>query len=462
MSEDRSAELNKLFRFIIFQCVLSFLAVILYSTASAIPLSIYSNAQLRYDRVYLSDGEGNDNKFHQILDLTVTEKEWNHFRFSLSGDMVEDVDCKRNDENDRLRNINDTWNYTSHGYLYICQVEMYNYGLLNYARLGRQYVNHELTSHIDGLNFSVNTELYDMNIEPFAYIGLPVHLYEYPDYSETKEIGGGAHIYLFKSTKITVEHLYIQDIPEIAGTYGDDEKRDYQETAIAARRPLFNNGYGYASLKMLDFCPKQINTMFSFTFEGLNLDVDASYLYQFNEIDKMSRSTSLYTDLTGKILPHHFITLDLMKGLYKDYLYLSMGTEWRLLGIGEDESEFNHSYNHEYLAVTMDNLLKKGLHLSLQADYWRTMDGHNQDTIISGGGEAGYEKSGAYGIQIGSYYSQYQYDYFINEDEITNVYTIYSRLNYYLKHDLYIKASYELDIYDIYEHQFSVTLGHQI
>jgi hypothetical protein len=39
--------------------------------------------QLRYDGRYLSHGEDDDHKLHQIADLTVQEKGWEHFQGPL-------------------------------------------------------------------------------------------------------------------------------------------------------------------------------------------------------------------------------------------------------------------------------------------------------------------------------------------------------------------------------------------
>ena len=167
----------------------------------------------------------------------------------------------------------------------------------------------------------------------------------------------------------------------------------------------------------------------------------------------------MYTGLTGTIKPYHNVTLDITKGLYKDYLWVSGGTEWRLLDSGEEETEFNHSYNHEYLALIVESMSMRGMHFSVQADRWKVMDDDNDDTISTFTGEIGYRKPETINISIGSSYSLYSYDYFIDTDEKTDVYTVYSDVRYYVKPELYLDARYELDIYDIHEHRFIATVG---
>ena len=427
-------------------------------------LSLSGLLQLRYDGRYPSHGKDDDHKLRQIADVCIKENKWGHSRFSLSGDVIEDIDSKDDDnQTDRTRTVHDSWDSSSHGYLYICQAEIYELGYLNYARFGRQYVNHELTTtHLDGLNLLLNFDLFGTQIKPFVYAGIPVRLYEGGDYWDAEEFGGGAHIHLGRSTKITLEHQVIEEEPDIVGSYRESGKNRYEQSAFAIRRSLLHKGYGYVSLFLLDNSPKNVNTRFSLLVDRLDLDIDASYFYQFKEISETPTSSPYYTALTGTIKPYHNFTLDIMKGVYKDRVWISGGTQWRLLDSGEEESEFNHSYNNQYLALIIDDLLMKGVELSLQADFWQVMDSNNEDEILSFGGEIAYEKPKTINISLGSFYSLYKYDYFADTGEKTDVYTVYSDIRYYIKSGLYFDARYELDIYDIREHRFVATLGLEI
>ena len=55
-------------------------------------LSLSGLLQLRYDGRYLSHGEDDDHKLHQIADLYIKENKWGHFKFTLSGNIIEDSD----------------------------------------------------------------------------------------------------------------------------------------------------------------------------------------------------------------------------------------------------------------------------------------------------------------------------------------------------------------------------------
>jgi hypothetical protein len=422
-------------------------------------LSLSGLLQLRYDGRYPSHGVDDDHKLRQIADVCIKENKWGHSRFTVSADVIEDIDSKDDDnQSDRTRTVHDTWDSSSHGYLYVCQAEIYELDHLNYARLGRQYVSHELTTtHLDGLNCMLDFYLFDRQVKPFVYAGIPVRLYENGHYSDATEFGGGAHIHVDRSTKLTLEHQLIREEPDLVGSYEEAGATRYKQSAFAIRRSLFYNGYGYASLYMLDNSAKYINTRFSFLFDRSDLDIDISYFYQFDEIDA-TPPTSAYTGLTGQIKPYHNATIDITKGLRED-VWISTGIEWRALDSGEDETEFNHSYYNPYIALIIENMLMRGIHFSLQYDFWKVNDHNNEDTITSIGGEIGYRKPQTIHITAGSFFSLYKYDYFNDLDEKTDVYTVYSDVRYYFQPGLYFNGRYELDIHDIHEHRFIATLG---
>ena len=128
----------------------------------------------------------------------------------------------------------------------------------------------------------------------------------------------------------------------------------------------------------------------------------------------------------------------------------------------DDESQFNHSFYHAYIASSVENLFLNGLQLTLQGDIWQQNNKNiNDEMIITGGGEMAYEISRKARFRLGSFYTLYKYDYYEDDDENTDVYTIFSDARYVFTNQIYIACKYELDIYDIYEHRFTLTTGYQ-
>ena len=417
--------------------------------------------ELRYDGRFLSDGEEDDQKLHQVLDLYGEEKQWGHFRFTVSADMTEDLDgTEKEDEVDRTITIRDTWDSSAHGFLYILQGEIYELGVLDYFRFGRQYVQHELgTSHIDGVDCMLNLDIWDKRIKPFAYAGIPVRLYDPGDYTQARQLGFGSDFFLNRRTRITVEHQFIEEEPDIVGSYMTRDEERYEQSAVALKHRISHKGYGYLSVYLLDNSPRHVDSMFSFILDDLDLQLDASYFYQFKDIEDSPTLVAPYTGLVGEIKPYHDVKLDVTKGVYKDVVWLSAGTHWRFLDSGEDETEFNHSYNNEYLAVIVEDFPKKDMRFSIEADFWQVMDSDNDDSIFTLGGQVSYDQSEKLTLSGGSSYALFSYDYFADDSEKTDVYTIYGDVRYYLKERMYCDFRYELDIHDIEEHRVVAAVG---
>lgn len=452
--------------------VLLFLAFVAWGAASPATChavdgsdsSVYGFFELRYDGRFLSDGEDDDHKLHQVLDLHVEEKQWGHFRFTLSGDMTEDLDgTERESEVDRTITIRDTWDSSAHGFLYVFQGEIYDLGSLDYLRFGRQYVQHELgTSHIDGIDCMLKLNLWNRRVKPFVYAGIPVRLYDPGSYWDAQQFGLGADLFLDRWTKLTLEHQIVEEEPGIVGSYMTAREDRYEQSALAVKHRISHKGYGYVSFYLLDNDPRHVDGMFSFIFDELDLHVDASYFYQFDEIESSPTLVAPYTGLVGPIKPYHDIKLDATKGIYKDVVWLSAGTQWRFLDSGEDETEFNHSYNNEYVAVIVEDFPQDGIRFSVEADFWNVMDDDNDDSILTVGGQITYDKSDQLSLSAGSSYALFKYDYFADDNEETDVYTIHSSIRYHFRHQMYLDVRYELDIHDINEHRVVTALGFEL
>jgi hypothetical protein len=193
-----------------------------------------------------------------------------------------------------------------------------------------------------------------------------------------------------------------------------------------------------------------------------DLEVIFTYYHQLEEIDQMPFFSSSYINLLGPIKPYQQFTIYLSKNFINNKYSMFGGVDLRRLVDEDDESEFNHSFYHAYIASSVENLFLKGLQLTLQGDIWQQQNKNSDDEmIITGGGEIAYEISRKARFRLGSFYTLYQYDYYEDDDEHTDVYTIFSDARYVFTNQIYIACKYELDIYDIYEHRFTLTTGYQ-
>ena len=111
----------------------------------------------------------------------------------------------------------------------------------------------------------------------------------------------------------------------------------------------------------------------SYMNDPLALHADISYFYQFAELSALPSPLSPLVGILGSLKPYHRATVDVYKGFLNDTVGISGGAEFRLLAPGEDESDFNHSFHHEYLVVSATDLFLSGLNVSVHGDLWQAL-----------------------------------------------------------------------------------------
>ena len=422
------------------------------------PVETDLHFRLTYKGAFLSDDAGQDHKLMQQLDWTLREKAWGHFKFSLSGDVREDLDGLSNDPKDRTAGILDAYNERMYGFLYRATAEIYKLGPLEYLRLGRQFVRYELLAHMDGIN--VDFSMLNRRLHLFAYGGIPVRYLDDSDYIDAQTAGAGASMVFSSQTKITLEYQFVNEDGS-TGINGTPTEDAQHQAALALRQGFFGYGYGYVAFAMLNEDPRYVKAKFALDFESIGMNLHLSYFGQFIELENMPVSISPFSNLLGPIHPYHHGKLMLSQMLYKEYLSMAIGGEVRMLADSDDEGPFNHSFHHEYLSLTLEDLPVKHLEYTIHADLWQVI-GDDEKMIFTGGGEIAYNKRKFLKASVGAYYSMYKYDYYLNLDEQTDVYTLYADGKYYFLDWLYMRARYEMNVYDIYDHRVTVTFGQEL
>ncbi len=425
----------------------------------------------------LKDGAeaSKDHKLRQSAEFDLKEKSWGHFRLFFYGELIEDLDgtAGKND-GDRTSGVFDSFGERVYPYLYQLAAEINDLSVLDFLRLGRQYVSRQFSAHIDGANISLSF-LDKKALTVFAYGGIPVRFYDDADYLDALQLGGGFCVKLPWKMKISAEYQALKDKP---GEYGystvstdaasaiptwDINKGSasfYHQAGVTVSQPLFDAALISLSMATLDKKARYVKANAAYQNPDWTLDVYASYFYQFIEITETPSAISPFAALMGPIKPHQNFSLDLFKGLYSDKIFLSLGTSLRLLGNGESDSQFNHSFHHEYLGLTFRNLLLEGLELNLHGDIFQ----RNEDTdnvTFTGGGEVSYAEKDSFKAAVGGYYSLYKYDYYLDQNEKNDVYTFFVSGKYNFLSWLYASLKYELNAYDAYEHRITAVVGQQ-
>lgn len=108
-----------------------------------------------------------------------------------------------------------------------------------------------------------------------------------------------------------------------------------------------------------------------------------------------------------------------------EHLNLDLGLDVRWLDDQGDTGEFNHEFERYYLSTVFPDLVVDGLELTLTADVWED----DQQDVRTWGVDLRREFKEQFEASLGSYYSLYKYDLFLNSER-DDVRTYYAKLVY--------------------------------
>lgn len=409
-----------------------------------------------YDGSESCNDAGFFQKSSQYCELTKHRTDDGHFSFSFSGELVENNYNSKIDseEYSRAFSIDDTFSDNIHGYVYQLSLEFYDYGPFETLFLGRQYVSRDFISHIDGLY--TNITILDNLMNIYLFGGFPVRFYDDSEYPDSKVAGTGLKLSLPTQTQVSAGYIFCE---EKDSAYGNDYSDSYHEEALTINQRIFGISELLLKMTVLESEIKSLKFSASSWFEKIdpNLTFDLSYYRQLIEVDQTPSMFSVFTRLLGPVKPYQSVYLQFSKSIL-DRGILFGGLEWRDLLSGESESEFNHSFLHEYLAVSFFPFFAEALELTLQGNRWQRLD--DDKKIISGEGELKFKASEQIKLRGGISYSLFKYDYYYDFNETTDVYSIFFEGRYDIFRDYFIGGKYCMDIYDIREHRITLTAGY--
>jgi hypothetical protein len=171
--------------------------------------------------------------------------------------------------------------------------------------------------------------------------------------------------------------------------------------------------------------------------------VSMSYFRQFRTQNELSNEFSPLYDVLGQSIPFQSYDVKVRKMFGRHYA-LDVGYFQRSLVTAQEENAFNRDYKRSFGVFEMSDLLYDGLTFSLIGDYW---DAQGKKST-SAGFDAEYKfknKMKNTKIGIGTYYSLYKYDYYIQIGEEQRVRTYYLNGTVPLTKGLFVTAKYDYE-----------------
>lgn len=127
-----------------------------------------------------------------------------------------------------------------------------------------------------------------------------------------------------------------------------------------------------------------------------------------------------------------------------DHVDLAAGVDLRRVTDQADAGTFNRDYERSYGTVNLHGWPVKGLSMSVTGDVWHS----DQQTVSTWGFDVGYEVTAATRASVGSYYSLYKFDLFV-DTERDHVRTYFCKVQHKMSKAWSFDGSYELEQSDL-------------
>jgi hypothetical protein len=362
--------------------------------------------------------EESDQDLYGQLRLDVTMPREKRYEFHFLGAFRNDLDG----EQDRqgyypLEDIGDTGTATHKEYIYEAHLDAnYLLAAMPQLRLGRQAGTRDEPIFFDGVAADLGP---GRRFNLTVYGGRAVHFFEL-DTPEGDDAlwGAGVDYEVIPPTRLSLDYLSVDDIR--------DPGNDRQDELISLRIAQYLTEHWRLLVKgrNINGAPRDVRLRSLTAFPAASVDVSVIYFRQMRAQNELSNETSLYFDIVGQSEPFQSLDLKVRWQPGEDYAF-DVGTFKReLLEPETTQGPFNREFSRSYLVFEVDNLILTGAFLGLTGERWKS------DTTEVGthGFDLGYKyQSGLRKgrVTLGSYFSLYKYDYYLELGERTEVRTYY-------------------------------------
>ena len=392
-----------------------------------------------YRSVEFSGAQVNDRDLLEQLRLDVIAPKKKDYEFHFLGVARESL---RNDQSQSgfspFEDISDTYTSKVIGFIYDAHLDIND--LLPYlpqVRIGRQAGTRDEPVFFDGIAADVAV---DQRLNLTVYGGAAVHFYELNNtWGSDTLAGAGIDYSPFNSTMLSLDYLDAHDERDpFLGTGRGD-----RQSSITVRQRLTPFLRAMTKYRYLNKEPRDIKARVIQAFPEADLELSMSYFKQFRTQNELSNEFSSYFDVLGQSVPFQSYDAKVRKMFGRHYA-LDIGYFQRSLVEAQEENAFNRGYKRAFGVFEMTDLLFDGLTFSLSGDYWDAKERKS----TSAGSDLEYKfknRMKKAKIGMGTYYSLYKYDYYVQLGERQKVRTYYLNGTVPLAKGLFITAKYEYE-----------------
>lgn len=326
------------------------------------------------------------------------------------------------------------------GYVYEAHLDLNDpFSKVTRLRIGRQAGSRDEPVFFDGLAADLGGDKLNLTL----YGGAAVHFYEI-DSSWGDDLLGGAGLDLRPTTLtgLSLDYLTVRD--ERTFIAANDVVQDrFFSLKLTQRFAQYNRVT--AKYRYLNSEPRDAALHAAAVYPEGEAELSAGYFRQFRAQNELSNELSLYFDVIGRSSPYESYDIRIRK-FFGSILAVDLGYFKRaLLDADQDRGPFDREFTRTYADAEVSDLIVPGLSWTIIAEWWKSGERKfrtlGSDLSYTGGKKAGKQAK----ISIGTSYSLYRYDYYIELGAREQVRTYYLTSKYPLGPRLSLNAGYELE-----------------
>jgi hypothetical protein len=382
-------------------------------------------------------GGTHDQDVYETLTLDLGKEDQNAVTGHLLGRLAADIDGHSGGSSPFF-SLQDTRNGAVDVQLYDAYADLHRIDGLELVRAGRQTIEEtpELM-YFDGVHCRTRPAAAG-ELQFGAYGGVSTHLYESSPqgdwtagvYGECRPWGGG---------RLRLDWMHLED-EVLLGAHKDD-------LLGAGIWQTIDSVQLEAQYTRLEGRDRDVRARASWA------DTDSRFTGQLTWYQLLTAQRSQVLELDPffnalhDLFPYWQLGALLGKGV-GDHLDLDAGTDVRRVSDRADVGTFNRDYDRWYVTLNAHDLLASGLTLTATADFWHSAE---QD-VQTWAGEVSQRCSDLLTLSVGSYYSLYKFELFLN-DERDHVRTYYARVRHKASQAIALDLDYEFERTDLADFQ---------
>lgn len=377
--------------------------------------------------------DNTDQDIYEYLNIDFGDESRNRVTAHLYGRATQDLDGARDVKGFYIfDSITDTYKSSLNLRLYHAYIDINSFWIFSKMRVGRQYLyDTPEILYIDGGLVETKSIEKAGNLTFGIYGGLPTHLFE--SSVEGDVIFGLYSTWQFlPSNKMRVDWTYIRDVNFLG-------LNNNNLFGISFWQTIAKQYHIYLQSTILDSRWRDITIKGTYNNPDKNFWV-SGYFKRLNETQKqLSIQFDPYFVVAQELFPYNQYQIDLYKGL-GEHISISSGIMIRDLQDENKSNRFNREFRRFYITPAY-HIKKPIMDISLILEWW---DGAGTEDIKTAGLDITTTCSKKLKISIGTYYSLYKYDYYL-DIERQNVRTYYLKAKYQLKDNIKIDGRFELE-----------------